>query len=445
VEYPSDKDAIRASDGHLIPSFARARFRLSKEILAPVSERLSSCATPMKYIDILNLDRKIREFDDLRIEERYEVAELTGPEEVEKLQVQSWRNIVLIYLHRNFFAKALMDNPTDPLKHTFAPSFITAYRSASIVLKLYNEAFTKLGAFTARFWPAFGHLLAAGVIVGAIPAHCSLPLAHHAYKDLDLAIEAFQFVPQHPVSKHGLSILYRLKERGRRSLFGGENRLSPPARPEAPIVVPLDEALLQYQETQILRGSPLVLAGQQRPEPGLQAAAGAQRTETVVGLGHSSPNLDQLARGQDSLDAQERQFTSDASSPSTEPLPGANGLGGSPPQHQTPASITIHPDVFRWVAGLESYSSFDQSTWLQTTNEAAASTIVTESDLAASLEMLQSFSGMPQTGAQPTSESQPDTSFLDYDVDMSLFGPQYYTDTGGQGSGNNLFDTSTLR
>ncbi len=72
---------------------ARARFRLVKEILAPVSERLSSCATPMKYIDILNLDRKIREFDDLRIEERYEVAELTGPEEVEKLQVQSWRNI----------------------------------------------------------------------------------------------------------------------------------------------------------------------------------------------------------------------------------------------------------------------------------------------------------------------------------------------------------------
>jgi len=225
-------------------------------------------------------------------------------------------------------------------------------------------------------------------------------------------------------------------------LFGGENRLSPPARPEAPIVVPLDEALLQYQETQILRGSPLVLAGQQRPEPGLQAAAGAQRTETVVGLGHSSPNPDQLARGQDSLDAQERQFTSDASSSSTEPLPGANGLGGSPPQQQTPASITIHPDVFRWVAGLESYSSFDQSTWLQTTNEAAASAIVTESDLAASLAMLQSFSGMPQTEAQPTPESQINTSFLDYDVDMSLFGPQY-SDMGGQGSGSDFFGTST--
>ncbi len=232
-------------------------------------------------------------------------------------------------------------------------------------------------------------------------------------------------------------------------MFGGENRLSPPARPEAPIVVPLDEALLQYQETQILEAVPLCWqansAQMHVKNMDCRLAAGAQRTETVVGLGHSSPNPDQLARGQNSLDAQELQFTSDASSSSTEPPQGANGLGGSPPQQQTPASITIHPDVFRWVAGLESYSSFDQSTWLQTTNEAATSTIVTDSDLAASLAMLQSFSGMPQTGAQPTSESQADTSFLDYDVDMSLFGPQYYTDTGGQGSGNNLFDTSTLR
>jgi len=318
-----------------------------------------------------------------------------------------------------------MDNPADPLKHTFAPSFLAAYRSASTILKLYDEAFKKMGELLARFWPSFAHVLASGIIVGAISAHCSSPLARRAYEELHLAIEVFQAVPQHPASKHGLRILYRLKERGHRMLFeGGNPGLSPPTRPEAPVVVPLDGDLLQYRETQIPRGSPLVLANQHGPDACVPTA-GVQRTETV-GLGQSSPNLN---HDQDSLHAQKGHFTPGSSSSSAASPPDANGSGERYPHQQSaPAGITIHPDVFSWVVGLEPYSDFDQSTWLQTTNEAAASAVVTESDLAASLAMLQSCTGAPHAGAQSARDSQADAdanaSWLDYDFDMSLFASQ---------------------
>ena len=45
----------------------RWKYALAKEVLGPVTVRLTSCSIPIKYIDIIELDRKVREFDDTHV------------------------------------------------------------------------------------------------------------------------------------------------------------------------------------------------------------------------------------------------------------------------------------------------------------------------------------------------------------------------------------------
>lgn len=203
--------------------------------------------------------------------------------------------------------------------------------------------------------------------------------------------------------------------------------MNPQGQSNGPIVVPLD-AEKEYGEMAILKGGPLVLASHRNSDSqDLQNISGAQRTDTV-GFGYSPPN----SNANVSPNLQERLFETNSSpsaggsTPSMSP-PSADGTGpvGSLLQESNETGgTTIHPDVFRWIAGLDSSTNFDDSLWLQATTE-AASTVVTESDLAASLAMFQSYTGGPQPESQPGPGSQANPGFQDYNVDMSLFVPQY--------------------
>jgi hypothetical protein len=70
---------------------------------------------------------------------------------------------VMIYLHRSFFAQAMLDHPTNPLQSTFAPSFLTAYRCASIIIKATAHHFDRCEELAKRIWFLLYHTFSAAV------------------------------------------------------------------------------------------------------------------------------------------------------------------------------------------------------------------------------------------------------------------------------------------
>ena len=58
----------------------------------------------------------------------------------------------LLYMHRGFFAKAIEDNPKDPLGSSYGTSVIAAYRSAGSLVALMRNLHTQLKEPSERIW-----------------------------------------------------------------------------------------------------------------------------------------------------------------------------------------------------------------------------------------------------------------------------------------------------
>ncbi len=70
---------------------------------------------------------------------------------------------VLMYIHRSFFAQAIIEQPVNPLKSTYAPSFLAAYRSSATILKSVREQFTMWPNSCAKFWTMWTFAFSAAV------------------------------------------------------------------------------------------------------------------------------------------------------------------------------------------------------------------------------------------------------------------------------------------
>ena len=73
--------------------------------------------------------------------------------------------VAMLYLHRSFFAQAMLDHPNNPLLSPFAPSFLTAYRSASVIIKASAHLFERCAAMAMRLWFLMYHTFSAAVRV----------------------------------------------------------------------------------------------------------------------------------------------------------------------------------------------------------------------------------------------------------------------------------------
>lgn len=124
--------------------------------------------------------------------------------------LHSPRVLAMLYLHRSFFAQAMLDFPSNPLRSPFAPSFLAAYRCASAIIKTTAMNFQKYPELFSRFWTMWSHLLSAAVsspsritlhelmssrqvIVGTIATRApSSAIAPAAQLELDLALNLFR-------------------------------------------------------------------------------------------------------------------------------------------------------------------------------------------------------------------------------------------------------------
>lgn len=70
-----------------------------------------------------------------------------------------------MYIHRSFFAQAIIEHPVNPLKSAYAPSFLAAYRASSTILKSVREQFSVWPNSSARFWTMWTFAFSAAVCI----------------------------------------------------------------------------------------------------------------------------------------------------------------------------------------------------------------------------------------------------------------------------------------
>lgn len=106
-----------------------------KEVFGPVIKATLAAETP-SYKTILELDRKIRE-------KPFPPAFTAGNPDndmsaetyLQSALLSQFRTLTVSYLHKSFFAQALLDHPENPLLSRYAPSFLAASNCASDIIR----------------------------------------------------------------------------------------------------------------------------------------------------------------------------------------------------------------------------------------------------------------------------------------------------------------------
>ena len=79
------------------------------------------------------------------------------------LQPTDTGHIVLLYIHRCFFAEAVSNHPANPMSSPFAPSFLAGYRNSCEILGTLRSQFDLFPAQIARLWALWAHAFSSAV------------------------------------------------------------------------------------------------------------------------------------------------------------------------------------------------------------------------------------------------------------------------------------------
>lgn len=105
---------------------------------------------------------------------------------------------VLLYIHRSFFAQAIIEYPMNPLKSPYAPSFLAAYRASATILRTIREHFAVRPELCSRFWQMWTYAFSAAVVFGTIVTRGpKSPLAANAMVELETACVLFTKASAH--------------------------------------------------------------------------------------------------------------------------------------------------------------------------------------------------------------------------------------------------------
>ncbi|KAF5347063.1 hypothetical protein D9758_011653 [Tetrapyrgos nigripes] len=223
-------------------AFGVWQFRFAAECVAEVTARTLTAEAPT-YATIMDLDRKVREFP---LPEGFGPSSTSSsglnvngsPSQAKeedlamsfrRCVLDHIRETVLMYIHRAFFAQAIIEHPTNPLKSHYAPSFLAAYRASGTILKSIREQFAIWPIASARFWTMWTFAFTAAVVFGTVVARGPRsPLAQSAMAELEQACILFSRVAIYSKrATKSLPILTNLREKARLALSGGSYVPSP--------------------------------------------------------------------------------------------------------------------------------------------------------------------------------------------------------------------------
>lgn len=132
----------------------RWKYTFSRDIFAKVIERTLAAAPP-PYDVILELDRIVREKTlppSLNAFMAKDDDNTSPSVYMRGCLLSQFRSVTMLYIHRSFFAQAVLDHPLNPLRSPYAPSFLAAYRCASVIIKSSISHFERYPDLCMRWW-----------------------------------------------------------------------------------------------------------------------------------------------------------------------------------------------------------------------------------------------------------------------------------------------------
>ncbi|KAF9493817.1 hypothetical protein BDN71DRAFT_1590785 [Pleurotus eryngii] len=223
-EFPDYKDGLGESGGDINTSFESWGFRFAAECVADVASRTLTAEAP-SYATIMELDKKVRDFSlpPLPVSSSGDQRESFAAE-FTRCVLDHTRETILLYIHRSFFAQAIIDQPINPLKSAYAYSFLAAYRASSTILKSVKEQFRTWPAASACFWSMWTFAFSAAVVFGTVVTRGPRsPLASSAMAELEQACILFSKAAQYSNrARKALPILTRLSEKARLALAAAQ-------------------------------------------------------------------------------------------------------------------------------------------------------------------------------------------------------------------------------
>ncbi|KAJ6594808.1 fungal-specific transcription factor domain-containing protein [Mycena capillaripes] len=264
-EYPEDEEISPTDQGEPRPGIWHSKYCFSRDIWMPLAEA-TLAAKPPGYATVLELDRRVRE---LSVPESYKPypTRADGEEEyyssassLRGAYASQYRAVTMIYLHRSFFAQAMLDFPTNPLRSPFATSFLTAYRSASVIIKITAYQYDRCADMAMRVWFLLHQTFSAAVIAGTVVTLSPRSnFASNALLDLGLAVDLFERTSkQSHRAKLASAVLAKLKERAVRAYTQFSVTVSTTGPAPGPDAAPPDNATAD--ELAIFGGQTRVLA-----------------------------------------------------------------------------------------------------------------------------------------------------------------------------------------
>ncbi|KAG6890157.1 hypothetical protein C0992_002962 [Termitomyces sp. T32_za158] len=223
-EFPTDEEATLNDKGEIQNGFWRMKYTFGRDLFLAVSDATLVAKSP-SYSTILEIDRKVREvtfptsFKPYVTREDGDDIYYSSSHSLQGFYASQHRTVTMIYLHRSFFAQAMLDYPTNPLLSPFAPSFLTAFRSASVIIRASAHQFDRCAEMAMRVWFLMYHTFSAAIIVGTVVTRSpSSDMAPGALQDLCRAVELFErTAKQSQRARIALGVLQRLKEKAVRA------------------------------------------------------------------------------------------------------------------------------------------------------------------------------------------------------------------------------------
>ncbi|KAL5480214.1 hypothetical protein ACEPAI_1484 [Sanghuangporus weigelae] len=226
-ELPFDKEASLDEHGKEVPSFWHVKYQYLRDVFLEVVRKLNF-SKPLRYSEILELDGKVREFGP-RSMARQAVKSIgsgnsVAPEDIraylQKYMLSMLKDITLQLLHRNFFARALLKNPKNPMQSTFAPSFLSCYNSAISILRVVRDHYDGISTVIIPYWSSWTFTPISAIVLGSVAAYApALDLSPRAYVDLVTSIDAFEKAQSLPLIGAAFPAILRLRDKARHALI----------------------------------------------------------------------------------------------------------------------------------------------------------------------------------------------------------------------------------
>ncbi|KAJ3984929.1 fungal-specific transcription factor domain-containing protein [Lentinula detonsa] len=221
---PKDTEELVNADGERETGFHYWSWQFTAFIHAIMEETFGSSRPA--YSTIIDFDRKIRDFpipNNLRV--KCGVVEPRKELYLQRLIVMSFKENMLMHLHRAHFAQALQDSPDDLTNHKYVASVIATYRSAWRLSKAMQIAWNNIPHLLARYHIAWSQVLSSAIVMCILVTRApNSKMTKSAVEELDGMASLFEEAA--PISRSAANILDTMRKLRRKAREATESTVS---------------------------------------------------------------------------------------------------------------------------------------------------------------------------------------------------------------------------